>query len=134
MNLTGMRIASLKKRGTPLPIPKSHESCNLQSKSRTHCFVIFSTKRSKLLKRGTFSSLQLTPPRQQKAALHGPRDGFSRADPSMHTIRSLSGMAAMVWRSLFRRSSTVYTKICYSVCDGAGAVYAPYHILLYILS
>ncbi len=33
-----MRIASLKKRGTPLPIPKSHQICNLQSKSRTVCF------------------------------------------------------------------------------------------------
>ncbi len=40
-----MRIASLKKRGTHLPISKSHQICNLHSKSRILCFGNFGHKK-----------------------------------------------------------------------------------------
>ncbi len=42
-----MRITSLKKRGTPVPIPNSHHMCNLHTKYRTLYFGNFCHKKRK---------------------------------------------------------------------------------------
>ncbi len=60
---------SEKKRNT-LPIPKSHQICDLHSKHRTlNVLEIVGTKRGNLLKRGTFSSLYRTFGRQGRGLL-----------------------------------------------------------------